>query len=85
MVLNTSEIDAAIEVRRKEIEALDAWRVDRLEDALKLAKATGISLEKLAGPKLDLSHAEKLKADVHAARSGRHAVVAIRQKRGAVE
>lgn len=41
-----------------------AWRIDRLEDALKVSRATGISLEKLAGTNIDFSEADKIRVEV---------------------
>src|SRR5579885_2622912 len=45
------------------------WRVERLVDALKLARATGIAIEKLAGPRLDLNEADVLRDEVERARA----------------
>jgi len=46
------------------------WRVERLVDALKLAHVTGIAIEKLAGPELDLGEADVLRVEVERARAG---------------
>lgn len=40
------------------------WRIERLIDAVLVARASGIAIEKLVGPKLDLSEADKLREEV---------------------
>lgn len=43
---------------------MGAWRIERLVDALKVSRASGIAIEKFAGPKLDLTEAIQLGEEV---------------------